>query len=95
MDQPEKVMTVAEVEKMWDNMTVMYPDFDCAPQSFYYAIMNMLDLSKAKNILEVGCGRCIFVPHCLELISPEATYLATDLSPKMIELAQERIKKGL
>ncbi len=36
---------------MWDGMTTVYTDFDCSPQSFYYSIINMLNLSKAKNVL--------------------------------------------
>lgn len=88
-------MTIAEVEKMWDNMTVIYPGFDSAPQSFYYALVNMLDIPTAKNILEIGCGRCILVPHCLELMNEEASYLATDLSHKMVELAEQKLKSTL
>ena len=91
MEKQVKVLTVQEVEKMWDNMTAVYPDFDFSPQSFYYGVINMLKMQKAKNVLEVGCGRCLLVPYCLELMSPDATYLATDLSPKMIEHAKARI----
>jgi hypothetical protein len=50
---------------MWDDMTEVYTDFDCSPQSFFYSIINMLDISKAKNVLEVGCGRCLLVPYTL------------------------------
>lgn len=80
---------------MWDNMTVIYPSFDSAPQAFYFGIINMLQIEKAKNILEVGCGRCLLVPYCLELMSPEASYWATDLSPKMIEAAQQKMQSYL
>lgn len=71
---------------MWDGMSLVYPEFDSTPQSFYYSIINILDIGKAKHILEVGCGRCLLVPYCLRLKNKEATYLATDLSPKMLAL---------
>lgn len=32
-------------------MTVIYSAFDSAPQSFYFTLINMIDISKAKNIL--------------------------------------------
>lgn len=73
---------------MWDNMTAIYPTFDSAPQGFYFSIVNLLEITKAKNILEVGCGRCLLVPYTLELKNPDATYFATDLSPKMIGQAR-------
>ena len=66
MDNPVvKIPTIKEVEQQWDNMTAIYPDFDASPQHFYFGIINILDLPKAKNILEVGCGRCLLVPYSL------------------------------
>ena len=67
MDQPEKVLAIPEVEKVWDKMAGLYSvdRLDATPQSFYFATINMLDIPNAKNILEVGCGRCLLVPHCL------------------------------
>jgi hypothetical protein len=51
MEKQVKVMNIQEVEKMWDNMSATYSDFDCSPQSFYYSIINMLNLPKAKHVL--------------------------------------------
>lgn len=65
MNEREKIPTIKEVEKMWDNMSKIYDEFDCSPQSFYYAIINMLDLKSASHILEIGCGRCLLLLHCL------------------------------
>ncbi len=57
---------------------------DSAPQTFYFSLINILKLQEAHNILEVGCGRCTLLPFALQLKSPEASYLATDLTPNMI-----------
>lgn len=51
MDKPEKIMTIKEVEKNWNAMADVYHQFDSAPQSFYFAIVNILQLEKAKNVL--------------------------------------------
>lgn len=51
-------------------MTAIYPDFDSSPQNFYFGIVSIMDMPKAKNVLEIGCGRCLLVPYCLELLSP-------------------------
>ena len=58
------------MEKYWDNMTEIYPEFDSSPQNFYFGIVSILDIPNAKNILEIGCGRCLLVPYTLELMSP-------------------------
>lgn len=69
---------------MWNNMVPMYQEFDSAPQGFYYSLINILDLGHARNILEVGCGRCVLIPQTLVLKNEAARYLATDLSEKMV-----------
>lgn len=93
--QEEKIPTINEVEKNWDMLSTIYSEFDCTPQSFYFSIVNILEIPKAKNILEIGCGRCLLVPYCLQLKNPETTYMATDLSPKMVELAEKQLKHVL
>lgn len=86
MQNEEKVFTISEVGKMWDGMAAFYPEFDSTPQGFYFSLVNIMNIGEAKNILEVGCGRCLLVPYCLKIKSKGATYLATDLSPKMLAL---------
>lgn len=44
MIKPEKVMTVKEVQNNWNDMATIYHEFDSAPQSFYFAIVSMLQM---------------------------------------------------
>lgn len=55
----------------------------------------MLNLGEAHNILEVGCGSCLLVPHALDIKKAATSYLATDLSDDMIEMAHSRLKANL
>ena len=48
-------------------------------QTFYYTLINMMDISKGKNILEVACGTGGLIPLALQIKDKEACYLATDL----------------
>lgn len=43
------------------------PTFDITPQSFYFPIVNMLNLQNANNILEVGAGACLMIYYALEI----------------------------
>jgi ubiquinone/menaquinone biosynthesis C-methylase UbiE len=48
---------------------------------------------KAKRVFEYGCGTGRFARRLLtEYLPKEATYLGVDISPKMVEIAQGRIK---
>lgn len=95
-EEKVKVPTVADVKKMWEGpLSSMYVGFDCMPSSFYYSLVSVLNLHEANHILEVGCGRCLLVPYSLGIKRPEATYLATDLSAKMIEFGHKRLQENL
>ena len=52
-------------------------------------------MQSAQNILEIACGRCTLIPFALQLKSSEASYLAVDLAPVMIEKAHENLKNHL
>ena len=53
----------------------------------------MLELDKAKHILEIACGTCRLLPLAINLRSQEATYLATDLTQAMVDLSHKRINE--
>lgn len=52
----------------------------------------MLQVSEANNILEVACGTGKLLPLALNMKPINATYLATDLSPRMIDLTNANLK---
>ena len=55
----------------------------------------MLELQTSKHILEVACGTCRLLPLAINIKPKEATYLATDLTPSMIELSHKNIQKHI
>ena len=66
--------------------------FDLGPQTFFYSLIANTHIWEAKNILEVACGTGKLLPIALQLKNQKAKYLATDLSPSMIELAKYNLK---
>lgn len=80
-----------ELKNEWNEFSKTYRVSDATMQTFYYSLVNMLDLGNAKNILEVGCGTGKLVPYALSLKNKDTTYLATDLCPNMISYFKETI----
>lgn len=78
--------------KKWTMMSDVYVKLDSSPQTFYYTLVNVMKLHEAKNILEVGCGKCLFLPYALQLKPQETPYLASDLTPKMIDHANQYLQ---
>jgi ubiquinone/menaquinone biosynthesis C-methylase UbiE len=69
-------------------MAPVYSTFDVTMQTFYYTLVNMLKLSEAKHILEIACGIGKLIPYSMTLKQITCSYLATDFSEKMIEMAK-------
>ena len=55
----------------------------------------MLELDKAKHILEVACGTGRMLPHAMTLKPKSTTYLATDLTQAMVDIAHLKVKAYL
>ena len=70
----------------------MYNKFDYSPQTFFFSFLYMTHIWKAQNILEVACGSGKLLPLAMQLKDKDASYLATDLSPKMIELTEHNLR---
>ena len=94
-EQKPKVQNIEQVKNFWTNFTESYSTFDSFTQTFYYTLIHMLDLDKAKHILEVACGTCRLLPMAVSLKAPETTYLATDLTQSMVDVAFKRLQKNL
>ena len=77
----EVINPINVIKENWGGMSKFYQNFDSAPQTFYFSLINALSLHEAHHILEVGCGRCTLLPFSLQLKNPDATYLASDLTP--------------
>ena len=72
MDSEKKLVapTFEEIKKQWANIASVYIPQDSTAQTFYFSLINILKLQEAKNILEVGCGRCALLPYTFQLKNP-------------------------
>jgi SAM-dependent methyltransferase len=73
------------LKTLWNGLAPTYSNYDSVMQTFYYTLVNMLKLNKAHHIYEVGCGTGRLIPYTIGLKPEDCTYLATDLSDKMVE----------
>lgn len=85
--KPREIDTIPNITERWNNMAGIYQKFDSTMQTFFYTLINMLQLEHAHHILEVACGTGRLLPLALTLKPIETTYLATDLCTNMIQLA--------
>lgn len=73
---------------MWDKFAPFYKNTDFTTQTFFYTLINMLDLPSSKHILEVGCGTGQLLPQAVQL-KPKET---TDLSPNMLKQSKSNLE---
>lgn len=76
---PQKIITAEEIRARWNSFAPIYNTFDTTMQTFYYTLINMLNISKASHILEIACGTGKLLPLAVSLKPQKCTYLATDL----------------
>ncbi len=79
-----KIPNISDVQKEWNEFSHKYNTFDLCPQTFFYSLVSILELRKARNILEVACGTGKMLPFAIDQKAVEASYLASDLAPNMV-----------
>lgn len=84
-----------KITEAWNGMAPVYINTDSCMQTFYYTLLNMLQLDNAKHILEVACGTGRLLHHAAQLKPQTTTYLATDLCQTMIDLSKASLKTNL
>ena len=55
------------VKGRWDKFAPVYTLSDSSNQTFFYTLVNMLQVGSAKHILEIGCGAGKLIPYLLHL----------------------------
>lgn len=86
-------MTVDSDTKFWDAAAKKYSLSKVGDQAGYERTLDKTRsfLKESDRVLELGCG----TGSTALLLAPSVSrYLATDLSPKMIEIAQEKLAKN-
>lgn len=92
MQTEPKCCSIEEIKTLWNGIAPSYNTFDPTFQTFYYTLVNLLKIPEAKHIYEVGCGTGKLIPYTLSLKPSGATYLATDVSEKMVEFARSYLQ---
>lgn len=64
-------------------------------QTFYYSLVNMLNIGNAEHILEIASGIGRMLPYAVNLKKTECTYLASDISEIMMELSRKFLESHL
>lgn len=83
------------MKKRWNEFAPLYNQFDSCMQTFFYTLTNMLNFKEAKHILEIACGTGKLLPYSIDIKPQTTTYLASDLSENMIELAKYNLQEYL
>ena len=62
-------------------------------ERLWQALIRQADLRPGEKVLDVGCGTGRVVSLAATLVGDEGRVVGIDASPKMIELARERVRK--
>jgi SAM-dependent methyltransferase len=95
MQTEQKGCTSEELKKLRNNLAPIYSHIDPVMQTFYYTLVNMMRLNKARHIYEVGCGTGRLLPYTMGIKPEDCTYLAIDISDKMVETTRNNISTYL
>lgn len=63
-------------------------------EPFALDLVERIEISKARNVLELACGTGRVTKHLSLQLSADAKLTATDLNPGMIDVAKQRITSG-
>lgn len=88
-----KIPTIEEVKQNWNDYSTEYNTFDVGPQTLFSSLINIMRMEEAEKILEVACGTGKMLTYALERKNQNASYLASDLAPNMVQLARSNLKQ--
>lgn len=89
-------MNEEELRKFWDRFSLPFVSHYSITSSISaYSLATLLKLGSSKRVLEVGCGGGINAELMDRLSNKDTEFVLCDLSPKMVELAKERLTKTL
>lgn len=49
--KPQEIDTIPNITQRWNNMAGIYQKFDSTMQTFFYTLINMLQIDQAQHIL--------------------------------------------
>jgi len=80
------------LERKWDNFSETFGTFyEPSTRLTANSIFTFFQISKAKKVLEVGCGAGGAAFLAAQLLAPDASLICLDLSPKMVEITKQKL----
>ena len=74
-----------EVAETWDKR-------HCSPQlaSFLGKLVSQFGLKSGQNVLDVGTGTGVLIPHLIQAIGPSGSVTAIDYAEKMVRICRSK-----
>jgi len=86
------ITTAKELQRSWNLAAKTYAStLEKANSQLGSSLARMMNMTSAKNILEVGSGSGVLTFNLLPILSKGAKYTATDISDEMLRLAREKM----
>ncbi len=83
------------VKGSWNEFAPVYTIIDPTANVFFSTLLNLLEISESKHILEIGCVTGSYLHMVMNLKPSSCMYLATDLSSMLIELSKNNLRTAL
>jgi demethylmenaquinone methyltransferase/2-methoxy-6-polyprenyl-1,4-benzoquinol methylase len=77
--------------KYYDFITLLYRLIGLRMKVYRSHAVKLLHLKQGDCVIELGCGTGLNFPLIIEQIGPGGRFVGVDLTPKMLECAQERV----
>lgn len=80
--------------KNYDLTTVLFRLIGLRMKAYRLHAIKKLSLQRGDNVIELGCGTGLNFPILMKQIGPEGRLIGVDLTPGMLDIARERVKRA-
>lgn len=95
MKEIRRVPVTKEASKAWyDRISKYYDLFGLFENRYKALALEMADFREGEKVLEVGCGTGWALERIARQVGESGKAYGVDLSPKMLEVARERLQKA-
>ena len=80
--------------KHYDFTTILFRLIGLRMKTYRLLAIKKLSLQRGNCVIELGCGTGLNFPFLMEQIGPEGRLIGIDLTPGMLDIAQERVGRS-
>lgn len=80
--------------KFYDLTTILYRMIGLRMKTYRFLAIEKMSLQRGDHVIELGCGTGLNFPYLIERIGPEGRLIGIDLTPGMLQIAQERVQRS-